>query len=130
MKKNIVLDHANSKIMMSKDFARKASNAESEEYQLLQMIKANHPSYSMSLGVIKKKENKESYRGLTYAYMERYIALKGSREDMDEYCNMLFLSECHKVKYPAIKKWFLNKYPDVVHYGAKEEFISPIACAA
>ena len=130
MKKNIVLDHANSKIRMSKDFARKASNAESEEYQLLQMIKANHDNYTISLGVIKKKENKESYRGLTYAYMERYIALKGSKEDMEEYRNMLFLSECHKVKYPAIKRWFLNKYPDVVRYGAKEEFISPFACAA
>ena len=130
MKKNIVLDHTKRKIMMSKDFARKASNAESEEYQLFQTIKANHPEYTPTLGVIKKKENKESYRGLTYAYMERYIALKGSKEDMEEYRNMLFLSECHKVKYPAIKRWFLNKYPDVVRYGAKEEFISPFACAA
>ena len=130
MKKNIILDHTHSKIMMSKDFAKKASNAESKEYQLLQMIKSNHPTYAISLGVIKKKENKESYRGLNYAYMERYITLRGSREDMDEYRNMLFLSECHKVKYPAIKRWFLRKYPDVVRYGAKEEFISPLMCAA
>ena len=130
MKKNIILDHTNGKIMMSKDFARKASNAESEEYRLLQTIKAKHKHYDISLGVIKKKENKESYRGLTYAYMERYIALKAPKEDMEEYRNMLFLSECHKVKYPAIKRWFLNKYPEVVRYGAKEEFLSPIKCAA
>ena len=130
MKKNIVLDHTNRKIKISKDFERKASNAESTEYHLLQEIKADYHEYSISIGVIKKKENKESYRGLTYSYMERYIRSKGTTADMEEYLDMLFLSECHKVKYPAIKRWFLNRYPDVVRYGAKEEFLSPIKCAA
>ena len=46
--------------------------------------------------------------------------LKMTVEEMEEYRNMLFLSECHKVKYPAVKRWFLNKYPEIVHYGAKE----------
>ena len=50
--------------------------------------------------------------------------------DMEEYLDMLFLSECHKVKYPAIKRWFLNRYPDVVRYGVKEALISNSQCAA
>lgn len=130
MKKNIILDHVNHKIMMSKDFARKSVNAESEEYRLLQTIKADYPRYTIFLGVIKKKENKESYRGLTYSYMERYMFIHGTKEDQEEYKNLRFLSECHSVRYPVIKQWFLNKYPDVVRYGAKEEFVSPIANAA
>ena len=130
MKKNIVLDHTNLKIMMSKDFARRSANAESPEYRLLQAIKADYPMYHTSIGVIKKKENKESYRGLTYTYMERYIFIHGTKEDLEEYKNMRFLSECHSVRYPIIKQWFLTKYPDVVRYGAKEEFLSDITCAA
>ena len=130
MKKNIVLDHINRNIKISKDFERKASNAESTEYRLLQTIKADYPDYSISSGVIRKKENKESYRGLTYSYMERYIKVKGTTEDMEEYLDMLFLSECHKVKYPAIKRWFLSKYPDVVRYGVKDSLISDSQCAA
>ena len=130
MKKNVVLDHTNRKIMISKDFARKAANAESSEYQLLQTIKTDYPKYKTSIGVIKKKENKESYRGLTYTYMERYIFLHGTKEDKEEYKKLRFLSECHSVRYPVIKQWFLNKYPDVVRYGAKEEFVSPSECAA
>ena len=59
MKKNIILDHANSKIRMSKDFARKAANAESAEYALLQSVMAQYPNYHLHSGVIKKKENKE-----------------------------------------------------------------------
>jgi len=26
-------------------------------------------------------------------------------------------SECHSVRYPNVKKWFLEKYPDVAKFG-------------
>ena len=130
MKKNLILDHKHNKILMSRDFARRYTNTESEEFKLFQAVKACYSSYAVEVGVIRKKENKESYRGLTYQYMERYISVKGSTEEMEEYKNMHFLSECHKVRYPAIKRWFLNKYPDVVRYGAKEELLFNTESAA
>ena len=65
MKKNIIVDHVNQRIRMSRDFERRAANAESAEYALLQSVVAQYPKYALHSGVIKKKENQESYKGLT-----------------------------------------------------------------
>lgn len=130
MKRNLILDHKHNRILMSRDFARRYINTEGEEFKHFQTVRMAYPTYTVEVGVIKKNENKESYKGLTYLYMERYIFAHGTKEDMEEYRNMQFLSECHRVKYPAIKKWFLEKYPDVVRYGASEDLISEPACAA
>lgn len=129
MEKNIILDHMNQKIKLSKKFARKATNAESSEFGTLQSVKDKYPNYSIALGVIKKKENKESYRGLTYEYMERYIAVYGNENDLADYKELRFLSECHSVKYPVIKRWFLEKFPDVLHYGVQKDFLSELSPA-
>lgn len=130
MKKNIIVDSSLKLIKISKDFSKKAENAESPEYRLFQTIKSEHPDYTVSLGVIKKKENKESYKGLTYEYMERYITHIGTQKELDEYKNLLFLSECHSIRYPTIKEWFLKKFPEVMKYGVKEELITNPQCAA
>jgi hypothetical protein len=124
MKKNIIVDHVNQRIRMNRDFERRAANAESAEYALLQSVMAQYPKYALHSGVIKKKENKESYKGLTYTYMEDYISMRGSDADREEYRQMRLLAQCHTVRYPAIKAWFLEKYPEVAQYGAKAEFVS------
>ncbi|MBE6667579.1 MAG: hypothetical protein E7607_04625 [Ruminococcaceae bacterium] len=130
MKKNIIIDDTLRVIRISKKFYQKATNAESTEYNTLRSVKSEHPTYSISIGVIKKKENKESYRGLTYEYMERYIEVYGNEGDLDYYKELRFLSECHSVKYPVIKQWFLNKYPDIANYGIREEILSNTTHAA
>lgn len=124
MKKQILIDRVNHRICLSRDFERRAANAESEEYTLLQSVMSQYPKYTLHRGVIRKKENKESYKGLTYLYMEDYISLYGSESDREEYQKMRLLSQCHTVRYPAIKEWFLQKYPEVKQYGAKKEFLS------
>ena len=44
-------------------------------------------------------------------------------KEMAEYEELLLLSECHSRsrRYPAIKRWFLEMYPEVVSYGSAEE---------
>jgi hypothetical protein len=115
---------------MSQKFERRATNAESSEYALLQSVMAQYPKYALCSGVIKKKENKESYKGLTYTYMEDYISMKGSDADREEYQQMRLLAQCHTVRYPAIKAWFLEKYPEVKQYGAQKEWVSGVVSAA
>jgi len=82
------------------------------------------PKYRVTVKEIKKNPHKESYKGLNYDYMERYIAVKGTRADRQEYDDMRLLAECHSKRFPVIKGWFLHKYPEVEQYGAREEFIN------
>jgi len=124
MKKQIILDRDNCRICLSRDFERKAANAESREYALLESVIAQYPNYHLHSGVIKKKENKEAYKGLTYRYMEDYISMNGNSADREEYNQMRLLAKCHTIRYPVIKDWFLSRYPEVKQYGAKTDFVS------
>ena len=131
MKKfNIKLDHTKRKIIIGKDFNRKQSDTESPEFKKLCEIVERFPKYKVTIKEIKKNSHKESYKGLNYSYMERYISIKGTRSDRQEYDDMRLLSECHSKRFPVIKQWFLQKYPEVAEYGAKEEFLTDIKCAA
>lgn len=129
MKKNLMIDHEAKRIIMSGDFARKAANTESDEYKHLMSVKANHSDYAVERRTIKKKPNKESYKGLTYKYMEDHI-LKYDPVSMIEYKNLRHISECHSVRYPKIKKWFLEKYPDIAQYGMQEAIVTEAKRAA
>ena len=52
-----------------------------------------------------------------------YNLLEDIRKNLAEYEELLLLSECHSRsrRYPAIKRWFLEMYPEVVTYGSVEE---------
>ena len=81
----------------------------------------DYPSYQVTLRSIKKKEDKESYRGLTYKYMEDYIRTHANAAaNMAEYHQQRLLAECHSIRYPNIKKWFLAMYPEVAQFGVTE----------
>ena len=108
--------HEESVIEMNKTFAKMVENPFSEEYAFLQKIRRDYPEYKVTIREIKKNPNKETYAGLTYAYMERYIAGHANSEAiMEEYKELRLISECHckARRYPKIKKWFFLTYPEV-----------------
>ena len=74
MKGTIRLDHFEKNIYISNPFAIAAKNLTSEEYKLLRQVQLDHPDYALVKREIKKNPNKESYCGLTYEYMDNYIA--------------------------------------------------------
>ena len=117
-------DHANQQIIIGKAFSKRQSDIESQEYKTLCKVVQAFPQYKVVVKEIKKNPHKESYKGLTYQYMERYIDVKGTRVDRQEYDDMRLLSKCHSRRFPVIKQWFLRKYPEVEKYGAREEFLS------
>ena len=124
---NIKVDHTKKRIILGKAFSKKQSDIDSEEYAKLCEVVQMFPKYRVVVKQIAKNPQKESYKGLTYRYMERYIAVKGTRVDRQEYDDMRLLAECHSKRFPVIKQWFLDKYPEVREYGAKAEFITPNA---
>ncbi len=79
MKGTIRVDHINRNILISKAFAKASMQINSEEYKTLLDVKTAYADYSIVQREIKKNPQKESYRGLTYEYMERYIELHDGR---------------------------------------------------
>ena len=118
MKNVLKVNHQNKTIVMDRTFAKKAEVVGSDEYNLLQTARRDYDTYSVIRHEIKKNPNKECYRGLTYDYMRNYIMSHSSAEAMiKKFDELLLLSECHSIRYPHIKKWFLEAYPEVVSYS-------------
>jgi len=118
MKNDLRIDFAKSHIVMSRNFEKCASIAGSEEYRRLQAVRQDYPTFSVVRREIKKAPSKETYAGLTYTYMENYIANHDNADEIKKvYDELRLIGACHKVSYPTIKKWFLETYPEIVEFG-------------
>ncbi len=124
---NIKVNYETETIEISKSFAKRAESPSNPEYANLKSIRIDNPNFKIIVKTIKKNPSKKTYCGLTYAYMERYIKKhetgKRLEELLAELDEMLFIAECHsrKYRYPVIKKWFLDLYPDVKNFGIEKE---------
>lgn len=123
MKNTLKLNHMERTIVMDKTFAKFAANTMSEEYAHLQRVRQDYPLYTVVQRHIKINPGKECYRGLTYRYMEDYISSHGSADDLHTYNEMKLISECHSKahRYPVIKSWFLEQFPEIAKFGLKEQ---------
>ncbi len=114
-------------IRLNKTFAKMVENPLSDEYTLLQKIRQDYPTYKIRIREIKKKPNKECYKGLTYDYMKDYIKSHEPKETckkaLDEFDELVLVSKCHSRcrRYPTVKKWFLEKYPQIAAFGVNLE---------
>lgn len=72
MNNGIKMDYAKKQIIITKGFEKAAGEINSAEYKVLQTAMKDFPTFEIRRKEIKKKENKTSYRGLTYAIMEDF----------------------------------------------------------
>lgn len=111
-------------IIMDRTFAKLSEDTRSEEYAHLQEVRRDYPDYTVITKKIKPNPNKETYKGLTYEYMTNYILTHETEENalaaIREFNEMRVISNCHRqgLRYPTIKRWFLNKYPAIEEFGA------------
>ena len=130
MKNTLKIDFVNGRIVMDRTFAKNCTNTASDEYTQLQRVRLDYPNFKVYTRHIKKNTKKESYKGLTYAYMEDYIRRHEEgeklREVLTEYSELRLIAECHSTghRYPTIKKWFLTKYPEVSVFGVDMDFLN------
>ena len=123
MKNALTVNFEKNQIVMTRLFAQKCSDTRSEEYAHLQIVRRDYPDFTVVTRQIKKNPNKESYKGLTYEYMRDYIithvAPEEEAEAIAEFNELILISKCHSQarRYPIIKKWFLEKYPEVALFG-------------
>lgn len=90
-------------------------------------MRRDYPEYQVIRRHIKRNSEMEHYKGLTYEYMEDYIMTHGSvseiKANLEKYEELRLIAECHSKarRYPVIKSWFLETYPEIVKFGNKEE---------
>ena len=123
MKNTLKLNHTERTIVMDKTFAKFAADTMSAEYAHLQQVRQDYPLYTVVQRHIRKNTKQEHYHGLTYRYMEDYIASHGSAEDRRIYDEKKLISECHSksFRYPVIKSWFLERFPEIKTFGVPVE---------
>ena len=123
MKNTLRIDRENKKIIMDRTFAKLSENTRSEEYAHLQEVRRDYPDFTVVTKKIKPNPNKETYKGLTYEYMTNYILTHETKENalavITEFNEMRQISKCHRqgLRYPVIKRWFLDKYPEIEDFG-------------
>ena len=123
MKNTLKIDFAHSIIIMDRTFAKNATNTNTPEYAHLQQVRRDYPEFHVVQRTITHNVMKKTYAGLTYEYMKKYIRSHETEEQskvvIAELDELIIVSKCHgkAYRYPVIKKWFFEKYPDIEKYG-------------
>ena len=123
MTNKLWIDFTKRKIIMDRTFAKLVEDTRSAEYAHLQRVRQDYPTFTVEQKHIRKNLNKKTYCGLTYEYMEGYILAHGTTAIAKEFFRMREISECQtkSQRYPTIKSWFLDKFPEIVQFGVVEE---------
>lgn len=129
---NITINAKNRTIEMTKAFEKKASVYGSEEYMILQAARKDYPSYKP---VVKKVNTGDRMKGLTFEYMEKYIAAHDVEVKTDD--KTMKASEAFRLMtgkdvddvivqstYGEIKSWFLEIYPEVKELACKTKNVT------
>ena len=123
MKNVLKIDLTNHKIIMDRLFAKLVKDTRSPEYEHLQKVRQDYPGFEVVQNHINKNSSKKTYSGLTYDYMEGYILAHGTTAIAREFYRMREIAGCQGQahRYPVIKSWFLDKFPEIVQFGVVEE---------
>ena len=101
MKNTLKIDYKNNQIVMDREFSINASLFGSQEYNMLQAARHDYPTFQVVRKTIKKNSKKEAFNGLTYEYMEKYMARYNAKpEILKAYDDLQFLAKCHSIRYP------------------------------
>ena len=123
MKNTLRVDFNNKTIIMDRTFAKNCENTESREYAHLQTVRKDYPDFCVTLRKIKRNPNKETYKGLSYAFMQEYILHHGSEaeiaKNLNDYRELRWIAKCHQNGhgYANIKSWFLETYPEITEFS-------------
>ncbi len=116
-------------IELTKKEAAAAAKFGTTEYKQLQEARRDNPGFKVVTISRKANTKKESYKGLTYGYMEMYIQKHDDEEQsiMAEYLMLRGLSEeaeealAESFSYQEMKEWFLKKFPAIAEFHKKRE---------
>ena len=108
-------------IELSKKEAKAAAKFGTAEYKNLQEARRDYPTFSVKTVSQKPAAKKNTYKGLTYEYMEMYIEKHDDKDKtiMAEYKMLRGLTDeaeevlAESFTYLEMKEWFLAKFPAI-----------------
>ena len=100
-----------------------------DEYKMLQEVRRDYPGYKVVIITRKPSSKKDTYKGLTYDYMEKYIKAHDDKDQsiMAEYEMLRGISEeaiealAEPCSYLEIRDWFLKTFPAIAEFHKKRE---------
>ncbi len=106
MKTGYNYDAITNTVTITASFAKKASQVDSEEYEIMRKLRKDYPS----LKVV--REEKVGKAQLTYKMMEEFINLhRNSVELMNAFKGAKTLSKFHSMPFSFVKAWFEKTFP-------------------
>lgn len=111
-------------IEMTKKFAAAARKFGTKQYRDLQEARRDYPNFKVVTVTRKATGCQDTYKGLTYKFMEDYIQKHDDAEHsiMDEYLTLRGLTEVAKenllepYSYYEMKTWFLKTFPAIAEF--------------
>ena len=115
---NYRVDFSKMTLTMTADFADKAYDPATQEYEILTRLQKDFPKLRVLRKTHRSPKAPNPAKGLTYDRMEKYILLHENAEEL--------LDLFHKVKaadrgYPYVKAWFVKQFPN---YKNVPEFVN------
>ena len=119
------INYTENTIVITKKEERAVSKVGSPEYLAFLEVRKSFPDYSISVQEPKKRD---TYKGLTFDYMENYIQKqKKDGKDMSvieaEFIELTKKSADfdRTATYGEVKTWFLSKFPEIENFEAQQK---------
>ncbi len=111
--KGYVIDLAANTVYMNFKFAAAAQQYGTEEYKIIQEIRADIPHITVVVRAGRKTTKCNASKNLTYANMERYIAVQDNADElMAAFAIAKEESKCESSPYAYVRSWFVAQFPN------------------
>lgn len=108
---NYTINFETEEIIITKKFGKAASQIGTPEFKVMQQLRKEFADFSFTYKTIKKKENKNSYKGLSIEEMTRFLSNR-AEEEQEMFKKVLAVAANKQGKYAIVKKWFLDNYKE------------------
>ena len=106
-------------IIITKEFAKKASIIDTPEFNRLSDLCRAYPHLKVITRTAKKSTTRPSMKGLTKDFMEKHIKTLHNA-DWNLYLRQQAISEAFKCPHMYMRKWFTKRYPAWSEYVVQQ----------
>ena len=122
------INFAANTITITQAFVQKANKINTDEYNLLKQIKADHPKMAILHNSRRRATKANSNKRLSYSNMERYINTYANADElMTVFERVKGKSTIQGNPYAYVKKWFIDQFPNYKELPSiNETSVTPI----
>jgi hypothetical protein len=132
-----IINHESKTITITRDFAKRSSVINSNEYRALTQFRKDYPDYTIKNRTATVTNSKTTHSGLTIPFMKKFIEKQdNAAAALKEFESVEKFFKGHPAYYSKVKAWFLSKYPKYAEFipapapSAENAEVTPIETAA